>query len=74
MFTSLRRWHSPDVRSVSEQDHIDVAPAVHVPRDDVATQVTSGFGPLKTLLENLSAVNADPDRDVSLRPLQQSPP
>ena len=74
MFTSSRRWQPPDARSVPEQDLVDVPPSVHVPRGDVATQVTSGFGTLKALLENLSAVNADPDRDVSLRPLQQSPP
>ena len=72
MFASLRRWHSPDVPSVPEQDLIDVSPAVPVPRDDVPRGVTSGFGPLKTLLETLSAVNVDPDHDVSLRPLQQS--
>ena len=69
MFASLRRWHSPDVRSVPEQDLIDVSPAAPVPRDDVPAEVTSGFGPLKTLLENLFAANAD---HVSLLPLQQS--
>ena len=64
MFASLRRWYSPDVRSVPEQDLIDVAPAVPVPRDDVPTEVMSGFGPLKALLENLSVSRAD--HDVSL--------
>ena len=71
MFTSLRRWHSPDIRSVPEQDLIDVSPVVPIPRDDVPTGVTSGFGPLKTLLETLSAVNVNTDLDVSLRSLQQ---
>ena len=71
MFASLRRWHSPDVRSVPEQDLTDVSHSVPVPRDDVPTEATSGFGPLKTLLETLSAVNVDTNRDVSLRSLQQ---
>ena len=71
MFASLRRWHSPDVRLVPEQDPTDTPPSVPAPRDDVPTEVTSGFGPLKTLLETLSAVNVNTDRDVSLRSLQQ---
>ena len=44
-----------------------VAPALLV---DVSKEVASEFGPLQTILEELSVINAD--RDVSLRPPQQN--
>ena len=56
---------------VGIHDLTDVPSSVPVLRDNVPTEVTSGFGPLKTLLETLSAVNVNTDLDVSLRSLQQ---
>ena len=56
---------------VGIHDLIDVSPSVPVPRDDVPTDATGEFGPLKSLLKTLSAVNVNTDRDVSLHSLQQ---
>lgn len=70
MFTSLRRWHSTNVGLVTEQDRVDMPPVAPALLVDVSKEVASEFGPLQTILEELSVINAD--RDVSLRPPQQN--